>query len=73
MCRILKPTMTYSGCPASCNKTSEMVISDGCEKYMTTGKECPESESKVEYSGQSTSRSQCDSHKDEGYSDNYTR
>lgn len=65
--------MTYSGCPDSCNTKSDVVVTEGCQKYLTTGQECPESESKLEHTGQSTSRSQCDNHKDEGYCDNYRR
>lgn len=71
MCHIFVTTTRYTGCPASCTKEEEKVYNQDCLKFQETGEICKDA--KPTHMGHSKSKSQCDNHKDEGYSDRRTR
>ncbi|KAH7459884.1 hypothetical protein FOMA001_g19867 [Fusarium oxysporum f. sp. matthiolae] len=71
MCKLLITTTKYSGCPTSCNKDEEDIVTTGCSHFAATGQQC--ANPTKEYLGNSRSRAQCPTHKDEGYGDRNNR
>ena len=71
MCRIFRTTTRFTQCPESCTRVDDKLVTDDCPKFDENGMACENPE--TVHFGQSKSRSQCDNHKDEGYSDRNTR
>lgn len=71
MCKLLIATTKYTGCPSSCNRVQETMVTAGCPYFAQSGTEC--ASPKKEHLGDTKSRAQCERHRDEGYGDRNNR
>ncbi|PTU19927.1 hypothetical protein P175DRAFT_0440239 [Aspergillus ochraceoroseus IBT 24754] len=71
MCKMHVTTTRYSKCPPCCIKVRYILVTGGCPVYAATGRECKNP--KEVNLGQTTTRSECPNHRDEGFAEPDTR